>query len=46
MRFVKTYWLEMLMVIPLFAYIIRLHAAADPDEHQREFHRPEVREEI
>src|SRR5262249_45620735 len=22
MRFVKTYWLEMLMVIPLFAYII------------------------
>src|SRR5919198_4313615 len=22
MRFVKTYWLEMLMVIPLFAYLI------------------------
>ncbi len=22
MRFVKTYWLEMLMVIPLFAYIM------------------------
>src|ERR671924_150015 len=22
MRFVKTYWLEMLMVVPLFAYII------------------------
>ncbi|MDQ3831703.1 MAG: hypothetical protein M3361_20895, partial [Candidatus Tectomicrobia bacterium] len=22
MRFIKTYWLEMLMVLPLFAYLI------------------------